>query len=228
MPAFNEEKSISSVVNEIILASSNSDYEIIPIVINDCSTDRTEEVIKKLDCVAIHLPINLGIGGAVETGYKFALENGFDYAVQVDGDGQHPPEFIPDMIHELKKNNLDVVIGSRYISKQGFQSSFMRRMGINYFKNLNYFLTGMIITDSTSGFRMLNKKALQLLSENYPDEYPEPEAIILYCKFGLKTGEVSVKMKERQGGKSSINAFSSVYYMIKVSIAVIFTRLRKR
>jgi glycosyltransferase involved in cell wall biosynthesis len=227
IPAFNEEKSIARVIEEISMVGLSSQLNITALVINDCSTDNTANIISEINCIGLNLPVNLGIGGAVQTGYKYALGNDFDFAVQVDGDGQHPPEYIPDLLNELQTKNLDVIIGSRYLIRDGFQSSFMRRMGILYFKWLNKLLTGLTILDSTSGFRMLNRKALSCLAENYPDEYPEPEAIILYKKFHLKTGEIPVKMRERQGGKSSINAFASVYYMIKVSLAIIFTKIRK-
>ena len=129
-------------------------------------------------------------------------------------------------MNAARENNYDIVIGSRFISKEGFQSSAMRRFGISYFKWLNRFLVGVIINDSTSGFRIINKKALEIVSENYPDEYPEPEAIILYSLNKLKIGEVSVTMKERQGGVSSIGRASSVYYMFKVSLAIIYTYIR--
>lgn len=215
------------VVEEIHTAAATNKLDITPVVINDCSADKTETITSSLNCVAINLPVNLGIGGAVQTGYKYAFENGYDYVVQVDGDGQHPANFIGELYKEMLKKNLDVVIGSRYLIKSGFQSSAMRRIGINYFRWLNRLLTGLNISDSTSGFRILNKKALNLLLEIYPDEYPEPEALILYYKLKLNIGEYPVQMRERQGGRSSINAFSSVYYMFKVSIAIIFTRIRK-
>jgi glycosyltransferase involved in cell wall biosynthesis len=215
------------VVKEINECSSLFNLSITPIVINDCSVDNTEYIISVIDCVAINLPVNLGIGGAVQTGYRYALENNFDFVVQVDGDGQHPANFIGKILNEMLEKKLDVVIGSRYLNKSGFQSSTLRRLGINYFRRLNKILTGLTIYDSTSGFRMLNKKALGLLTEIYPDEYPEPEALILYHKFNLSVGEYPVEMRERQGGKSSINAFASVYYMFKVSIAILFTRIRK-
>ena len=227
IPAFNEEKSIEGVVKDIGQVAAKSGYEIIPIVVNDCSTDNTGVKIDGLNCVAIHLPINLGIGGAVQTGYRFALENNFDFAVQVDGDGQHPAEYIPFLYEALTNKKLDVVIGSRYLSKKGFQSSSARRAGIKYFKWLNQLLTGLSINDTTSGFRMLNKKALTYMTENYPDEYPEPETIILYKKLNLSVSEIPVQMRARQGGVSSINLVSSVYYMVKVSLAILFTQIRK-
>ena len=226
VPAYNEEKAITAVVNDILQTAQIQNLSITVVVVNDCSKDSTSEIISKLNCVALDLPINLGIGGAVQTGFKYAFENGFDFAIQIDGDGQHPASEIPKLINAIKENNLDVVIGSRFVSKEGFQSSLVRRMGINYFKWLNRFLVGVVVNDSTSGFRLINKKALEIVSEYYPDEYPEPEAVILYSLNKLKIGEVSVNMRERQGGVSSIGAVSSVYYMFKVSLAIFYTFIR--
>ena len=226
VPAYNEEKSIASVVNDINALAFSQELLVNVIVVNDCSTDFTAEVISQLNCIALNLPVNLGIGGAVQTGFKYALNNGYDYAIQVDGDGQHPAIEIPKMVNEAIEKKVDVVIGSRFISKEGFQSSSMRRFGINYFKFLNRFLVGNIITDSTSGFRLINRKVLEVVAEYYPDEYPEPEAVILYSLNNFKITEVSVSMKERQGGVSSINTITSVYYMFKVTLAIIYTFIR--
>ena len=226
VPAYNEEKAITAVVNDILQTAKEQNLLITVIVVNDCSVDTTSEIISKLNCVALNLPVNLGIGGAVQTGFKYAFENGFDYVIQIDGDGQHPASEIAKLLNSAKENNLDVVIGSRFMSKEGFQSSAIRRFGINYFKWLNRFLVGITINDSTSGFRLINKKVLEIVSEYYPDEYPEPEAIILYSLNKFKIGEVSVNMKERQGGVSSIGAVSSVYYMFKVSLAIFYTFIR--
>lgn len=226
VPAYNEEKAITAVVNDILQTAQTQNLSISVIVVNDCSVDSTSEIISKLNCVALNLPVNLGIGGAVQTGFKYAFENGFDYAIQIDGDGQHPASEITKLINAATENNLDVVIGSRFMSKEGFQSSAVRRFGINYFKWLNRFLVGIKINDSTSGLRLINKKTLEIVSEYYPDEYPEPEAIILYSLNKLKIGEVSVNMKERQGGVSSISSVSSIYYMFKVTLAIIYTFIR--
>lgn len=226
IPAYNEEASIASVVSAVHAASSDS-IQLTPVVVNDCSKDSTKEIIGTLDCVALNLPINLGIGGAVQTGIKYAFDNSFDFCVQIDGDGQHPPQFIPVLEKELVANNWDVAIGSRYIEKEGFQSTFMRRTGIQYFQFLLKLITGETVTDSTSGMRMMNRKTMKLLYAYYPDEYPEPEALIIYNRNGLKFGEVPVQMNERMGGQSSIHGFGAVYYMFKVTIAIIFTYLRQ-
>lgn len=226
VPAYNEERAITGVVQDINQMAHTHNLSITVIVVNDCSKDATSEIISQLNCVALNLPVNLGIGGAVQTGFKYAFENDFDYAIQIDGDGQHPASEIPKLINAIKENDFDVVIGSRFISKEGFQSSALRRFGINYFKWLNRFLVGVTINDSTSGLRLLNKKVLEIVSDYYPDEYPEPEAIILYSLNKMKIGEVAVNMKERQGGVSSIGKASSIYYMFKVTLAIIYTFIR--
>lgn len=226
IPAYNEEASIADVVAAVHLASKEAGIHYWPVVVNDCSKDRTGQIISQLPCTALQLPINLGIGGAVQTGFKYALLNGYTHAVQVDGDGQHPPVELKKMLQHMEQYGFDVVVGSRFIDGTGFQSSAIRRFGIKYFKNLNKLLVGATVHDSTSGLRMLNRKALAVVSADYPDEYPEPEAVILYVKNGLKIGEVQVEMRERQGGVSSIDGVRSVYYMAKVTIAILYTYIR--
>lgn len=228
VPAFNEEEAIASVVNDINTMAQKESWHIDVVVVNDCSKDNTANVISNLQCIALNLPINLGIGGAVQTGFKYALKNGYDYAIQVDGDGQHPASEIPKIVNMAVNKGYDVVIGSRFIENEGFQSSAVRRIGINYFKWLNRLLLGVTVHDSTSGFRLINKKVLAVVADYYPDEYPEPEAIVVYSLKGFKTGEVAVTMQERQGGVSSIGTFASVYYMFKVTLAIIFTFIRIR
>ena len=228
VPAYNEEEAISGVVKDINDLAQAQQLLIDVIVVNDCSKDSTSQVISKLNCIALNLPINLGIGGAVQTGFKYALDNGYDFAIQIDGDGQHPASEIPKIVKAAIDNDFDVVIGSRFISNEGFQSSVFRRVGINYFKWLNRLMVGIVVNDSTSGFRLINRKVLQIVAEYYPDEYPEPEAIIMYSLNKFKIGEVSVTMRERQGGVSSIGTFASVYYMFKVTLAIIFTFTRMK
>ncbi|HEX8517514.1 MAG TPA: glycosyltransferase family 2 protein [Bacteroidia bacterium] len=228
VPAYNEEIAIAAVVHDMNTMAKENSFELDVVVVNDCSLDSTSEVISKLPCIALNLPINLGIGGAVQTGYKYAFKNGYDFAIQADGDGQHPASEIPKLIRAAANQNADVVIGSRFINKEGFQSSSLRRLGINYFKWLNKTLVGVKVTDSTSGLRLINKRVMAVVSEYYPDEYPEPEAIIMYSLNGFKITEVAVNMKERQGGVSSIGGASSVYYMFKVTLAILFTFIRIR
>jgi glycosyltransferase involved in cell wall biosynthesis len=226
IPAYNEAESIASVV-AAVNALKLEEAVLSPVVVNDCSTDATAEVISRLPCVGLHLPINLGIGGAVQTGLKYAFRNQFDLAIQIDGDGQHPPRYIPLLFEQLRRNGWDVAIGSRFIDKEGFQSTLLRRWGIQFLQWLLKAVSGGVVLDPTSGMRLMNRRAMKMLCDFYPDEYPEPEAIILYTRHGLKFGEVPVEMSERLGGQSSIQGFHSLYYMFKVSIAIIFTYLRR-
>ena len=228
IPAFNEVESIADVVTGILAVRRKSGFDIDLIVVNDCSTDATRQIVAKLDCFLLDLPINLGIGGAVQCGMRYAFNHGYDVAVQVDADGQHPPVELPKLLNELKKGEADVVVGSRFLGKEGYQSTLTRRLGIRYFQSLLALIIGLKSTDSTSGFRALNRRALEIACEYYPDEYPEVEALVLFSCFDLRIKEIPVHMRERQGGKSSIGPFSSIYYLSKVSIALIFTYFRFR
>jgi glycosyltransferase involved in cell wall biosynthesis len=225
IPCFNEEASIAPLLTELL--NLKLSYHLAIAVVNDCSTDNTLSVIRQFNVVVLNLPVNLGIGGAMQTGYKYARRNNYDLAVQMDGDGQHPPTELGKLLAHYEKTLANVVIGSRFISKEGFQSSFLRRSGITYFHWLNQLFTGKNILDITSGFRLFDKKAIGIAAERYPDEYPEPESLVAFAKAGLKIEEIAVVMKKRQGGQSSIRSFSSIYYMIKVSIAMFFAYIRK-
>lgn len=217
IPAYNESENIVKTVKEIKEKAGDFDY----VVINDCSSDKTLEILENNHLNYINLPVNLGIGGAVQTGYKYALEHEYDMAVQVDGDGQHDPAYLHSLEETLIKEKADMVIGSRFIKNEGFQSTFARRMGIVYFTKMIKSLTGTTITDPTSGFRLVNKEVIALFANDYPRDYPEPESIVALLKRKKKVIEVPVQMKERQGGVSSIRLWNSVYYMIKVSIAIL-------
>ena len=217
IPAYNESENIVNTVKEIKEKAGDFDY----VVINDCSSDKTLEILENNHLNYINLPVNLGIGGAVQTGYKYALEHAYDMAVQVDGDGQHDPAYLHSLEETLIKEKADMVIGSRFIKNEGFQSTFARRMGIVYFTKMIKSLTGATITDPTSGFRLVNKDVIALFANDYPRDYPEPESIVALLKRKKKVIEVPVQMKERQGGVSSIRLWNSVYYMIKVSIAIL-------
>lgn len=223
IPAYNESSNILNTVRDIQKSAPDFDY----IVINDCSTDDTLEILKSNKLNYISLPVNLGIGGAVQTGYKYALENNYDVAVQVDGDGQHDPVYLSELLKKMININADMVIGSRFIENQGFQSTFMRRIGIVYFTKLIKLLTGTTITDPTSGFRMANREVIKMFANQYPKDYPEPESIVTLLKSGKKVVEVPVQMKARQGGESSIKMANSVYYMIKVSLAILIESTKK-
>ena len=223
IPAYNEQESIKKTVEDIIKNAPEFDY----IVINDCSTDRTKEICETEKFNVVHLPVNLGIGGAVQTGYLYAARNGYDIAVQVDGDGQHDPQFLSKMADYMEAEHADMVIGSRFIDKEGFQSSGARRVGIKYFTMLIKLLTGTKITDPTSGLRMVNREIIEFFAEEYPKDYPEPESVVAILRRKKKVLEIPVIMRERSGGVSSISMKKSVYYMIKVSLAILIERIRK-
>lgn len=224
IPAYNEEKNIVSVVENLQQKCSNIDY----VIINDCSKDSTEKIIKDKGFNYISLPVNLGIGGGVQTGYRYAVENNYDIAIQIDGDGQHDPIYIERLIEPIINGEADMVIGSRFIEKEGFQTSFMRRLGINFLKALIKVCCKQEITDTTSGFRATSKELTKRFANQYAQDYPEPEAIIDSVLNGYKVKEVPVIMHERKEGESSINTTTSVYYMVKVSLAIILCRLSNK
>lgn len=224
IPAYNESASIRKTVEDIRRKAADFDY----VVINDCSTDNTREICEKFNYNIVNLPVNLGIGGAVQTGYKYGVRNGYDLAVQVDGDGQHDPKFLNKMSEYLLETGADMVIGSRFIEKKGFQSSGARRTGIKYFTFLIRLLTGKTVTDPTSGLRMVNRDVMEMFAQDYPKDYPEPESVVAVLRRGKKVKEIPVVMRERNGGVSSISFKKSVYYMIKVSLAILIEKMRPR
>jgi glycosyltransferase involved in cell wall biosynthesis len=223
IPAYNERGSILKTVNDVKTNAPDFDY----VVINDCSRDDTLEICRKNGINVINLPLNLGIGGGVQTGYMYAYRNGYDIAVQFDGDGQHNAAYLDEMARILTEENLDMVIGSRYIEKRGFQSSMMRRLGIRYFTGLIRLMTGQRISDPTSGMRLCNRDVIEIYAEDYPRDYPEPESVTAILKKGKKVKETPVMMNERTEGVSSISPKKSVYYMVKVSLAVVMAAVRK-
>lgn len=228
IPCFNEQAAIAEVVRTIQRVTRQQGFDADVLVVNDCSTDNSVQIIRTLGCLYLDLPVNLGIGGAMHAGYKYAYRNGYDVAVQMDGDGQHPANELPKILTPLLDGKADVVIGSRFLTNEGFQSSLARRLGIRYFRWLNQLLIGQTVHDSTSGFRAFNRKTLVVVDRYYPDEYPEPEAIVQFGLYGLRMLEVPVMMQERQGGVSSINSSRAVYYMAKVSLGILFVFLRLR
>lgn len=221
IPAYNEAESIEKVVNDFVQKYPQYDY----VVVNDGSTDATEEICKRNGYQVLNLPINMGIGGAVQTGYCYARDNGYDAAVQIDGDGQHDVAYLGEMLELIKDNKADIVIGSRFVDREGFQSSQIRRVGIRFLSNLGWILTGVRVKDITSGYRMVNRRFIQIFAEDYPADYPEPEAMIIAAVHGGKIIEYPVIMKERENGVSSITLKKSVYYMIKVTLAMLIRRL---
>ena len=221
IPAYKEAENIERLVNNIIQNYPRYDY----IIINDGSRDATRSICQKNHYSFIDLPLNLGIGGAVQTGYKYAEREGYEIAIQIDGDGQHDVSYLDKVISPLLENKADVTIGSRFIEKEGFQSSSMRRFGIWFLSRLIYGCTGKKILDVTSGYRAINRKFIEIYAENYPSDYPEPEAIVAAVMHKGRIEEVPVAMKERQAGTSSIHAWKSVYYMLKVTLAILICRI---
>ncbi len=221
IPAYNEEASIVNTVQDILDHAPGFDY----VVINDCSKDRTLQRCRENGLNVIDLPVNLGIGGGIQTGYRYAVEHGYDVAVQFDGDGQHDASYLQAMADRLERDDLDMVIGSRFIENEGFQSTGLRRFGINFFKFLIKLLYGGTITDATSGMRMCSRRVMEEFSVDYPQDYPEPETVARLLRKKYKVQEIPVVMRERSAGTLSINPAKSVYYMIKVSLAILVERL---
>lgn len=224
IPAYNEAETIIHTIRDIEQHIPGASY----LVINDCSTDGTKGILRSCRANYLDVPVNLGIGGGVQTGYRYALEHGYEAAVQFDGDGQHDARYIQDLIAPIESGQADMVIGSRFITNEGFQSSAMRRLGIRFLSGLIHLLCGIKVKDVTSGMRAVNRKMIEKFSENYAQDYPEPEAVLTSGLMGAAIVEVPVQMRERQGGASSIDALKSAYYMIKVSISLVVTRLTER
>ena len=224
IPAYNEEGNIEKTVTDIEKNAPDFDY----VIVNDCSTDHTYQICQEKGYNVINLPVNLGIGGGVQTGYMYGWRNGYDIAVQFDGDGQHTASFLNTMADYLTKNHLDMVIGSRYITKDGFQSSGIRRAGIRYFTWLIKLLTGQKITDPTSGMRMVNRDIIELFAKDYPKDYPEPETVTFILKRKKRVAEIPVLMNAREAGVSSISPLNAVYYMIKVTLSILFAAGKRK
>lgn len=223
IPAYNEEKSIEKTVEDLRRNAPEFDY----VIVNDCSGDATLKVCREKGMHVLNLPVNLGIGGAVQTGYRYASKNGYDFAVQFDGDGQHDARFLREMRDYMTEHRLNMLIGSRFIDKEGFQSSGLRRFGIRYFSALIKLLTGTRITDPTSGMRMVDREIMEIYAQTYPKDYPEPESVVAILNMGKTVGEYPVVMRERKEGVSSISPLRSIYYMIKVTLAILVEMLRK-
>lgn len=221
IPAYNEAANIEKVVDNLVQNYPQYDY----LVVNDGSTDDTGVVCRKKHYQYVNLPINMGIGGAVQTGYCYAKENDYDTAVQIDGDGQHDVSFLAEMLKVIEEGQADVVIGSRFVEKEGFQSSGLRRIGIRFLSFLGWLLTGIRVKDITSGYRVVNRRFIRIFAEDYPSDYPEPEAMVIASVHGGKIMEYPVVMKERESGASSITFKKSVYYMCEVTIAMMIRRL---
>ena len=225
VPAFNEGRNIQGTVVEILAQSMPVEV----LVVNDGSLDNTAEIAERAGAKVVNLPFNLGIGGAVQTGYRYAFDNNFDIAIQVDGDGQHDPAYLVGLVGPILQGRSDMCVGSRFLeSKAGFRSSFLRRIGIRFFYFLIRLLTGLTVTDPTSGFRACGRKLIELYARYYPLDFPEPEAIVVARRMGAKIIELPVVMRARKGGKSSIGTRKSMYYMIKVTLAILLHMIKDR
>lgn len=222
VPAYNEVASIADVVKGLF--QTIPDFDII--VIDDGSIDGTAEAVPE-GADVIRLPFNLGIGGAMQTGYRYAAIHGYDLAIQVDGDGQHLPSEVLKLVDHLEKNNLDMVIGSRFIEPRSYKQSFTRMTGIYALRGVLFALTaGKTITDCTSGFRAVNRNVINCFAHWYPEDYPEPEVVLLLIRSGFDLAEVPVEMAQRYGGKTSISFWRGVFYTIKVSAALFLDMIR--
>ena len=229
IPAYNEEECILNTYNTIVEYNKKNKTNYDVIVINDGSKDNTEQILANNNIPHIKLIQNLGIGGAVQTGYKYALENGYDIAIQYDGDGQHDVSCVKDLVKPIIEDNYDMVIGSRFVVKddKNFKSTFARRVGINIISFFIKIFARFKIYDPTSGFRASNKKLIEFFANTYPTEYPEPVSEVAILEKGYKVKEVPAKMHERQGGKSSIHAWKNAYYMINVTIAMFIESIKR-
>lgn len=232
IPAYNEEEAIGRTLGALLQHCPSADV----LVLNDGSTDATARVVD--DLVArlktrrirlINLPLNTGIGGAIQTGFIHAVRGRYDYAVQHDGDGQHDSAAIPLLLAEAQAKNLDLCVGSRFLAPagEGYRGTILRRVGITFFARLISLLAGVRVTDPTSGFRIYSRRAIAVFSRYYPTDYPEPEALSYCVRNSLRVAEFPVTMRHREGGQSSIRHFHTAYYMVKVTLAILVDWIRK-
>jgi hypothetical protein len=222
VPAYNEENSIGGVISDLMANFPGGDI----LVVNDGSRDRTSEIARKLGAKVIDLPYNLGIGGAMQTGFRYALKGGYDAAIQFDGDGQHRADEIPKILVPYQRGDADLVVGSRFLSEGGFTSSIQRKLGSKILSFVVSSLIGKRLTDTTSGFRLYGIKTIEFFSALYPEDYPEVEALILAHKKGLRVSEVPAEIDARKSGRSSITAARAGYYMVKVLLAIFVDLLK--
>jgi glycosyltransferase involved in cell wall biosynthesis len=224
IPAFNEQDAIGAVIDEMVAFDPGVDV----IVVDDASHDATAERARERGARVVTLPFNLGIGGAVQTGFRYAAEHGYELAIRVDGDGQHDPSELGPLLAVVTEGRADVCIGSRFTGADGYRSSVTRRIGIRILARTVSLLTKQRVTDTTSGFQVLNRKAIELFAADYPHDYPEVEAAVMAHKHRLRLAEVPVRMRERVTGRSSIRGAGTVYYMAKVMLAIVIGSLRRK
>ncbi len=223
VPAYNEEASIPGVIRDLKEQIPHAEI----LVVDDGSEDQTAQRAREMGVMVLNLPFNLGIGGAVQTGYLYAQQNDYDIAVQFDGDGQHKAAEVKKLIEPLTSGRADLAIGSRFLSPGAYQAPIFRKLGLRIFSFILSQILGMTVTDSTSGFRAANRRAIEFFSRSYPDDYPEVESLVLQHKMNMRMEEVAVAMRERTGGKSSITPVRSAYYMTKVLMAIFIDLLKK-
>ena len=222
VPAFNESKSVPKLVRRLNRALPDCHV----LVIDDGSTDATAREIPST-ATAVSLPFNLGIGGAMQTGYRYAASHGYDVAIQVDGDGQHRPCEVEKLVRKLVEGPADLVVGSRFLSEPGMKPSFTRMTGIHVLSSWIRILCGLKVTDCTSGFRAANRKVILAFAHWYPEDYPEPEVVLLLHRSKFKVVEVAVRMRRRMYGKSSISLLRGLYYVLKVSVCLFLDMIRQ-
>jgi len=229
VPARNEEGAVGGVVDELKAFDPRLDV----VVVDDGSSDRTAAVAREHGAVVVRLPFNLGIGGAVQTGFKYALEHGYEEAVRLDGDGQHMASELPQLLAPLVRGDADIVVGSRFAAPEpgsengDYRPPLARRAGIRFFASLVSMLVRQKVTDTTSGFQAVNRRGIALFAADYPHDYPEVEATVMVVRHRLRLLEVQVRMREREHGRSSINALRSVYYVVKVTLALFVGMFRR-
>jgi len=227
IPAYNEAETLPAVIGSVQSELPEADI----VVMNDGSVDNTSAIAQSLGVTVLDLPINLGIGGAVQTGIKYAYRNDYDVALELDGDGQHDPSFASALVEKLQENNSDLVIGSRFVASSDYRSSPMRQFGIHLFSFLIKLVTAKRVYDSTSGFRAYNRRAMEYLSHDYPADFPEPESIVMLLSRGFRIIEVPVTMRERQGGVSVVASdvsWRAVYFVASNAIAIVLTGVTTR
>ena len=224
VPAWNEAGAIGGVVDEIRAFDPRIDV----VVVDDASTDDTVDVARAHGAKVLTLPFNVGIGGAVQTGFRYARDEGYEVAVRLDGDGQHAADELGKLLAPIQAGDADLVIGSRFVDPAAtYRPPFARRMGIRVFARLVSLLGGQKVTDTTSGFSALDRTAIELFATEYPHDYPEVESTLVALRSGLRLAQVQVDMRERQAGTSSITFVRSLYYIVKVMLALLVASLRR-